>query len=80
MEADESIWQILERYRVEAPGRSGGIWVGIDLEASTKENVDDISHLGDFEGRMRILTIGSIRQLEPEALEQLIASFSQLNR
>ena len=80
VEADEGVWEILEPYRVNGPGRSGGIWVGLDVEASTDDQVENISHLGAFEGRMTILTIGSIRQLEPEAFEQLRASFSQLNR
>lgn len=77
VEADESVWQILEKYRVDGPGRSGGIWVGLDVEASVDDEIDGLSHLGNFEGRMTILTIGTIRQLKPKAFEQLQESFSQ---
>jgi len=77
VEADEAVWEILERYRVDGPGPSGGIWVGLDVEASVDNEVDGLSHLGNFEGRMTILTIGNIRQLKPEAFEQLQEGFSQ---
>lgn len=77
IEADSDVWETIQSYRVERPGRGSSVTVGIDFDARLETNTSDLDYLGNFEGKLHIVSINSIRPLPTEDFEKVATSFKR---
>jgi len=72
LEAEGDVWQRLQAFYVEAPGRGGGITVALTVTAYLEEVENDLAGVGDLQHRIRLVSIESIRGITTEEFELIL--------
>ena len=80
LEASEEVWETLQSYHVDGPGRSGGVTVALIVQGHLGAVDDGIRNLTKAEKTIHVTTLDSIRALSPEEFELVLKSIRKSDR